>query len=105
MSKIIYDNLACKYHVDALLFVESRLETVANRKEMHISKSPSDKSSHQPDIGNDAGSGNGPVIAIDDERYYNKKIVVVGLGMVALSFMCVYPGNWASLSRRSTRID
>lgn len=56
---------------------------------MHISELSSDKSSHHPDKGHDAGSGNGPVTAIDGGHYYRKKIVVVGLGMVALSFMCV----------------
>jgi hypothetical protein len=61
--------------------------------EMHFSGDTSDKASHHPDIENGVGSANGSIVVNDGGRVQRTKIVVVGLGMVALSFMCVLPRN------------
>jgi hypothetical protein len=57
---------------------------------MHSSEPSSDKTPHNPDQINGAGSGKGLVVLSNGEQC-RRKIVVVGLGMVALSFMCVAP--------------
>lgn len=59
---------------------------------MHFSDDARDKALHQPDIENGVGSANGSIMVASEEgRVQRTKIVVVGLGMVALSFMCVLP--------------
>jgi hypothetical protein len=62
---------------------------------MHIPETSGEKTSHYPDTGNSNCIGSDPIAISNEGRYRRKKIVVVGLGMVALSFMCVVapPGN------------
>lgn len=56
---------------------------------MHLPEPSNDKSQHQPDTAAGAGNENGHNTVNNIGYHDRKKIVVVGLGMVALSFMCV----------------
>ena len=57
---------------------------------------PGMKAGRAPTVNEDLTNGAAPVPAPPEQR---KKIVVVGLGMVGIAFMCVQDGDLTSASR------
>jgi hypothetical protein len=71
---------------------------------MQFSEPSIDKFPPGPDITNSVSSANGHMVTNNEGQYLRKKIVVVGLGMVALSFMWA-PLAASSIMRILTELD